>query len=171
MRKQSEQLFMCFYLIAGSLAEQSSKWRSESLWKLVVVATFLCSVGVSKRLVCRVHSVSGLGSLPFNPSLAGKSEREKVGGTGKERRHTVESRALSFSRYPFSLSPSSLYYCFLDPSLQVSFYFVIFKVRFQPQWKIQCTNKSESSVNWGEKIPFGPLHRLLLSSPPQTGSY
>lgn len=88
--------------------------------KLAVAATSRCSGGVSKRLVCLVHSVSGLGSLPFNPSLAGKSEREKVGGIGKEGGTTEERRALLFSLCPF-LSPSSPHYFFLGPSLHVSF--------------------------------------------------
>lgn len=83
-------------------------WRSQSLWKLTGAAASLYSGGVSKRLVCLVHSVSGLGSLPFNPSLAGKSE--KVGGTGKKEGGTKEERrALLFSPYPF-LSPSCPHY-------------------------------------------------------------
>lgn len=103
----------------GTSCRAKLLWRSEGLGKLAVAATSLCSGGVSKRLVCLVHSVSGLGSLPFNPSLAEKSERGKVGGTGREGGTTEESRALPFSLYPF-LSPSSPHYSSLGPSLHLS---------------------------------------------------
>lgn len=87
----------------GKCCRANPLWRSESLWKLTVAATSLCSGGVSKRLVCLVHSVSGLGSLPFNPSLAGKREGGWEGLEERGRHHRAEQSLAVFS-LSFSLS-------------------------------------------------------------------